>query len=132
MSPMIPGMPSHDQLASQLQKEADSRGLYFDVWCTALYEGDQEEYQAIATHGDHFKIYIEEGATDYWGTLSGYPTPDAAAHALLRLLESPPNRPAQNKGQRLRCPREPWSGSPRVRPDKRTYPRSSDPRKSKG
>jgi len=91
--------PSHSELLRQLQVEADKHHVYWKVFCTAFYEGDEDKYSAIATKGKPFNIYIEEGADKHW-FVSNLNTQDDAAWALLRALRLPPNSTPQHKDVR--------------------------------
>jgi len=110
---------THDQIIKALQAEATHQHVYWRVWCTALYEGDEERYQGVATRGGDLNIYAEDGATDYWQVYGEFKTADAAALALLQSLRKPPNsKPQHRDKRRSNCP-EPLSGGPVVSPSGR-------------
>jgi len=108
-------LPPHDEIMRELRKAARERRVYWDVWCTAYFKGDKEEYSGIATTGKPFNIYIEEGAKAHW-FVNGYGSPDAAAYALLMALKGPPTAAAirlhSEPSERAVCKFQSWTGTP--------------------
>lgn len=103
---------THEELQTALNAIACSRDLYWNVYCTTFYKGEPENYQATATVGKAFNIYIEEGATAYWNVYSGFKTQDEAAQALLKALSGPPNSLPQHKKEHVQVRFPPWEGAP--------------------
>lgn len=110
-APVKKAIPAREELIKALNDEARKRGVFWQVWCVALYEGDEEKYQGIATRGKLFNIYAEEGAGPYW-QVYGYKSQDEAAWALIKALKGPPNAQPQHKDRmRAICP-PPLKGQP--------------------
>lgn len=108
-------LPPHDEIMRELRQAAREKEVYWEVWCTAFYKGDKEQFSAIATKGKPLNIYVEEGATDHW-SVSDYATPDGAAFALLQILKGPPNASPHHGLERVVCPFRPWKGTPKTTP----------------
>jgi hypothetical protein len=106
-------LPSYDEIIRQLNAEAQRQRVFYNVYCTAYYEGDEEKYDALATKGKHFCIYLEEGAEPYW-SVSDYKSADEAAWALVQRLRQPPNfQPSQQRERKRRAAQcTPLSGGP--------------------
>lgn len=94
-------IPGHAEIMRMLKTEGARRKVYWRVWCTAFYEGDEEKFSGIATAGKEFNIYQEDGAGAYWA-VHDYKTPDEAAYALARALQGEPNAEPMHKDIRRR------------------------------
>lgn len=106
--------PSHDELIRLIKIKAAKRQVYWRVWCTALYEGDKERYQGVATRGSDLNIYIEDGATAYWSVYGdNLRAADDALYALLLALRRPANsKPLRRDKERPRHCSPPITGDP--------------------
>lgn len=105
--------PPAEEVIRLLNVEAKKQGVYWHLWCTAYYEGDKEEYKAMATKGGALNIYYEDGATDFWD-VSKAASREEAAYALLKALQGPPNHKPQHRPRerRVACSEETLSGQP--------------------
>lgn len=110
----IKPLPPREELVRLLNAEAAKQGVYWQVWCTAFYEGDAEKFSGIATKGKLLNIYEEDGATDYW-SVHGFDSQEAAAYALLQALREAPNHQPMKKDKRKECPIRPLIGTTTVR-----------------
>ncbi len=111
VAPVAP--PVYESEAVQkLRAEAGKRGIRWMIYCEKGYN-EEEGFTGFATVRGEENCYYEDEHPGkchaWWGAMQIFPTQDAAAGALLRLIQRPPNvfpkrRPSEQ--MKKQCPPE--------------------------